>query len=234
MSEEWFKKLQQIGRVGIPTTGLRGSISLDSFRWKYVFNFIKELVKVKENICKTCLLLYNNKCPLYTEWGKPGYITLCTAYMKTENNIANRLTKLEAFTWNQSDDKWETIKEIETKITALDSHVKDLKVKYGKTYQTIYNGKNKSRIEVLEGRTTALETYKQELRAFDSFESIKNRITDGFNHGVVIRTEHLHRIIKLEKILGKFMDIFTKPLDDAYLWNGAFKKTKKLLRELKS
>lgn len=111
-AEKWFNILEEKQKIWIPTTGT-GGLSLDSFQWKYTYNFIMDTIfknKKKKNLCDTCSKYADKNCPLYTM--NPHDMVVCSAFIETDN-IESRLEQLEGFTYNQSDDKWIIIKRLE-------------------------------------------------------------------------------------------------------------------------
>ena len=224
------------------------------------------------NLCYTCLKWADRQsCPLY-EYGSK-YISVCSAYLHSGINVTLKLQE---------------------RIENLESHVKDLKEKYYKTYQTIYTGLNESRIEVLESRINYLEdkidrsneswdehiinVEKQcklgEKNIFNRLKKIENHpifeeidadniiyynspLSSRFNKiedkikkleiqwaeqqgeldEVFNRLAHhsafYDRFTRIEKILGKFMELLVNPSDSTYAVREFYRKLKKLIRELK-
>lgn len=187
------------------------------------------------NLCYTCLKWADRQsCPLY-EYG-PKYISVCSAYLHSGINVTLKLQE---------------------RIEYLESHVKDLKEKYYKTYQTIYTGSNESRIEVLEKRLEKIENYPifeeidtDNIIYYNSplssrFNKIEDKIKkleiqwaeqQGELDEVFNRLAHhsafYDRFKKIERILGKFMELLVNPSNSTYAVREFYRKLKKLIREL--
>jgi len=127
------------------------------------------------NLCYTCLKWGDRKnCPLYDY--TPKYISRCSAYLHSGINITLKLQE---------------------RIEYLEKHVKDLKEKYHKTYQTIYHGAGKSRIEELEDFEDNL--VEDTVNAVDKVENQiaelrKNIHTIGMGHN------HINLMVKVEAL----------------------------------
>ncbi len=190
------------------------------------------------NICEICQKIYMRKCPLNKHG--PNNMIRCSAY--------------EVSTYNRKQSE-----ENEKRITALETYKKELRA-----YDSFDN--IDGRIEELEKNTKGNNKIVEELRGFAyNLKRLENNIKDlslgntakllnqnkivadyaelleqisvtrGEMDEVFNRLEHhaafYPRFKKIEKILTRFMKIFTKPLLDID-WTQTYRKVEKLIREL--
>ena len=209
---------------------------------KNIKKFYEKRKEIKEvnnmNICKTCLKIYVFNCPLYKHG--PNNMIHCSAYKTSRDD---RISVLEI--------KFDYL---EDKIEALENGI----IGHQNSSREV-RGYNRKQSEANEKRITALE--KQQDSRWEQHLIDINLVMGKLNRYLQINadeykklTEHwtrqqseldevfnrldhhsafYARFTKLEKILGKFMELLVNPSDSSYQVREFYRKLKKLIRELK-